>query len=126
MKLELDGKFISSFNYELPNKPPDNIEYKPAFNLTIGDADKQNNVIFAAFKCSLFNEEANITFNFKYNFFFRYDPKNTIEEHENELKKKLYLICVPYISEFIDYIISKSPLPPLNVTNTELPNCNIT
>lgn len=122
MKLELDGKFITSFKYELPREPPDNIEYKPTFELEMGNVEEENNVIFAAFKFFLFSEEESITFNFKYVFFFRHDQEDIIKNHEKELAHNLYLICVPYIREFTDFIVAKSPLPPLNITNTGLPH----
>ena len=120
MKLELIGKFIKNIEYKLPKKAPDKIEYEVHFNLEMNYIKEEDNVISAVFKCSLFDEKENITFNFKYVFFFKHDEKNIIEKKEKELAHNLFLICVPYISEFIDYIISKSPLPPLNIPNTEL------
>ena len=122
MKLELDGKFITSFRYELPQETPDNIEYEISINLEMINAEEGSNIIEAAFNCSLFNDESNIQLKLRYVFYFRHDEENIIEKQEKELAHNLFLICVPYISEFIDYIISKSPLPPLNITYTELSN----
>jgi hypothetical protein len=119
MKLELQEKFVISINYILPQKPPDSTEYQLSFDLNMGNTESGNNILFAEFYCSLFGEKSDLKFDFKYIFFFKHDLISI--SNNKELANNLYMICIPYISEFANYIISKTPFPPLHISDIGLP-----
>jgi len=114
MKLKLNYKYLFSLNYKLPEIPPEDIEYSPQHEVSMS-FDKENNQVDLIIDCSLFNDDYPVEFGFVYFFVFdvidKYDPA----KHEDEnLEEVLMEICLPYINEFAECFINKTPLPPVS------------